>query len=86
MVDLEQLSKTVAVVVVPPPEKRKRSHKEGERSSFKRKRCEGSAPIPLPGGMFGTEFHVSHKSNFHMNSAERVSLSNCLKRKSLMPL
>ncbi|WVY91200.1 hypothetical protein V8G54_036714 [Vigna mungo] len=48
VVDMEQLSNTVAAMAVPPLEK-KRSHKEGERSSSKRSRHEGNAPTKLSG-------------------------------------
>ncbi|WVZ06038.1 hypothetical protein V8G54_019384 [Vigna mungo] len=52
-------------------QKKRKSRKEGDKSSSKRNRREGSFPStlrPLPGGVFSTEFNVSHCADFHMGA------------------
>lgn len=70
VVILEQ-SSGVAIASAIPLERKRKSHKEGEKSSSKRSRREGSHSRPLL-GVFSPEFSVSHKTNFHMNSTERT--------------
>lgn len=71
LVVLEQsLGATTALVI--PLERKRKSHKEEEKSSSKRSRRDGSIARPLPSGVFNPEFNVSHNTNFHMNSTERA--------------
>lgn len=72
MVNLEQSSGAAIATAIPLVEKKRKSHKAGERSSSKRNSCEGSVPRPLLGSVFSLAFNASHKTNFDMNSTERV--------------
>ncbi|WVY95420.1 hypothetical protein V8G54_034508 [Vigna mungo] len=72
VVNIDQSAEAAAAVFIPPLERKKRSHKEGEKSSSKRSKREGSAPRPLSDGVFRPKFLVGHKDNFHMNSSEHA--------------
>ncbi|KOM55778.1 hypothetical protein LR48_Vigan10g167000 [Vigna angularis] len=70
VVELDQSSPAV-VVPLPMKEKgRKRSHKEGEKSSSKRSRRDGGTPWPLPSTIFQTEIHIGQKANFRTSSSD----------------
>ncbi|BAT92848.1 hypothetical protein VIGAN_07169400 [Vigna angularis var. angularis] len=72
VVDLEPFVKTVPIALVVPSTKKKRKSKEGEKSSSKRSRREGSVLRPIIADVFDPEFHVSSCVTFHMSSSQRV--------------
>ncbi|BAT92910.1 hypothetical protein VIGAN_07177700 [Vigna angularis var. angularis] len=70
VVDLEHSSKTAHATAVVPSIEKKRKTKEGEKSSSKRSRREGSESRPIPDGVFDPEFHVGSHANFHLSSTQ----------------
>lgn len=76
-VSTEVASQSAPVDASTPTHKRRKSRKEGEGTSSKRSRCEGSTsvpPYPFPGGVFSTEFNVGRRVDFHMGSIHRAIL------------
>lgn len=60
-----------------PTQKKRKSRKDGDRSSSKKNHREGSASTPscpLPGGVFSTDFNVGRRVDFHMGSTHRAIL------------
>ncbi|WVY94010.1 hypothetical protein V8G54_033098 [Vigna mungo] len=49
-----------------------RKSKEGDKSSSKRSRREGSVSHPLPASVFDHEFHAGSRVNFHASSSQRA--------------
>ncbi|KOM41283.1 hypothetical protein LR48_Vigan04g148100 [Vigna angularis] len=61
----------VAGTSAQPLQRKRKAHKEGDKSASKKNRREGSVPQPLPHGVFSPEFSISHKTTFHMSSTHR---------------
>lgn len=60
-----------------PSRKKKKSHREGERSSSKRNRRDGNDSVPpLPGGVLSTEYNVGRCVDFHMGTEHRAILES----------
>ncbi|KOM52593.1 hypothetical protein LR48_Vigan09g125200 [Vigna angularis] len=69
VVDLEPSTGTTPTTVVVPSEKKRKS-KEGEKSSSKRSRREGSSLRPIPVGVLDPEFHLVAHMRSHDLQAE----------------
>lgn len=60
-----------------PTHRKRKSCKEGDRSSSKRNRRESSEPVVLlPGGVFSVDYNVGRRVDFHMGPAHRAILES----------